>query len=92
MPGDGVEEPDAGGAAVRPGAAAGEQPAGAGSLREEPALPAGAAGQQDLRADGAARHAGQAGGGQLELRHRPTSSPTQLEISSLSSVFLFCTH
>ncbi len=64
--GHGVEEPDVGGPAERPGAASGEQPAGEGSLSQEPALPAGAAGQQDLRADRAAGHAGQAPRGQLE--------------------------
>lgn len=58
--GNGVEEPDAGGPAERPAAASGEQPAGEGSLSQKPALAAGAAGQQDLRADGAAGHPGQA--------------------------------
>lgn len=49
--GVGVEEPDSGGAAQRLGAASGEQPAGEGGVSEEPALPPGAAGLQDLRAD-----------------------------------------
>lgn len=61
-----VEEPDVGGPAERPGAASWEQPAREGSLPQEPALAAGAAGQQDLRADGAAGHPGQAAGEQLE--------------------------
>lgn len=68
----GVEESDAGGSSGRAGAASGEQPAGEGSLPQEPPLAAGAAGRQDLRADGAARHAGQTAGGQLE---RPTAPP-----------------
>lgn len=64
--GHGVQEPDAGGPAEGAGAASGEQPAGEGSLPQEPALAAGAARQQDLRADGAARHPGQAPPEQLE--------------------------
>lgn len=38
--GDGVQEPDAGGPAEGAGAASGEQPAGEGSLSQEPALAA----------------------------------------------------
>lgn len=64
--GHGVEEPDAGGPAEGAGAASGEQPAGAGRLSQEPALAAPAAGQQDLGADGAAGHPGQAPPEQLE--------------------------
>lgn len=64
--GHGVQEPDAGGPAEGAGAASGEQPAGEGSLSQEPALAASAARQQDLRADGAARHPGQAPPEQLE--------------------------
>ncbi len=68
-----VKKPEAGGPAERSRAASGEQPAGEGSLSQELALAAGAAGQQDLWADGAAGHPGQAPGEQLE---RPTPSPT----------------
>lgn len=64
--GHGVEEPDAGGPAEGAGAASGKQPAGEGSLSQEPALAARAAGQQDLGADGAAGHPGQAPPEQLE--------------------------
>ncbi|KAA8584334.1 hypothetical protein FQN60_008119, partial [Etheostoma spectabile] len=65
----GVEEPDAGGPAEQPGAASGEQPAREGSLSQQLAFAAGAAGREDLRADGAAGHAGEAPPEHLE---RPT--------------------
>ena len=59
-PGHGGEEPEPGGASERPGADGGEHAAGARDLPLPPALPAAAAGREDLRADGAAGHAGQA--------------------------------
>lgn len=70
LSGDGGEKPDAGGPADWSGAASGEQPAGAGSLSQKPALPAGAAGQQNLWAERAAGRTGQAAGGQLDGERR----------------------
>lgn len=70
LSGDGGEKPDAGGPADWSGAASGEQPAGAGSLSQKPALPAGAAGQQNLWAERAAGCTGQAAGGQLDGERR----------------------
>lgn len=58
-PGNGVEEPGAGEPAGGAGAAPGEQPAGAAAVPQQPALAAGAAGLQDLGADGAAQRLGQ---------------------------------
>ena len=75
-PGDGAAWSGAGGAAGGGWAAAGGEPRGAGELQEEPANATGAAGRQDLWADGAQRHLGSAHrGGQLETElpnlHRP---------------------
>lgn len=77
--GHGVEEPDAGGPAEGAGAASGKQPAGEGSLSQEPALAAPAAGQQDLGADGAAGHPGQAPPEQLEQRRHTSASPASAQ-------------
>lgn len=68
--GDGVEEPDAGVPAEWSAAASRQQPGGERSLSNEPALPAAAAGWQDLRTHRAAGHSGQAGGDQLEVGGR----------------------
>lgn len=67
-PGDRTSQSSAGGATGGSRAAAGGEPGGTGEFQEESADAAGAAGWQDLWADGAQRHLGSAHrGGQLEM-------------------------